>query len=86
MADTPDSPQAPEQERYAFGRRVVRLIASALAAGGVAFGSTVAVAFSDGGTLTETTSWLILGAVVAAMCKDIQASLSSPPERRGPNA
>lgn len=67
-----------------MSRRMSRLIASAFAAGGVAFGSTVAAALSDGGQMSKSTYWIILAAIIGAMAKDVQASLSEPPRKGQP--
>lgn len=65
-------------------RRMVRVITSAIAAGGVAFGGAVSAAFANGGQqISKATYWVILGAVIGAIAKDIQASLSSPPGQGG---
>lgn len=65
-------------------RKILRTLASMLAAGGIAFGASVSAAFSNGGAVTDATYWVIVGAILAAMAKDLQASLSEPPGTSGP--
>jgi hypothetical protein len=61
-------------------RRVVRLLASAMAAGGIAFGTSVTTTFANGGTeFTTAALWTIIGGVVSAVGNSIQTSLSHPP-------
>ena len=68
-----------------FSRIVLRVIVSALGAGAIAFGATLSAALVQSGTLTEGTQWIVLAAVVGAVGKDLQASLSqSPGQERQP--
>ncbi len=60
-------------------RRLARMIASAIAAGAIAFGTAVATAFANASTINDATCWIIIGAVVAAVGKDVQSGLSEPP-------
>lgn len=62
-----------------LSRLVLRVIASALGAGAIAFGSTVSAALVQSGTMTEGTMWIVAAAVVGAIGKDVQSSLSRAP-------
>lgn len=62
-----------------LSRLVLRVIASALGAGAIAFGSTVSAALVQSGEMTQGTQWIIAAAVVGAIGKDIQSSLSRAP-------
>lgn len=61
-------------------RRVLRLIVSALAAAGIAGGGALTTAvIATNAAPTEAVLWLVAGLAITALCKDIQSSLSEPP-------
>jgi hypothetical protein len=63
-------------------RRLVRLVADSLAAGGSAMGGAILTAKTSAGEIPES-AWVI-GAVVGgiAICQSIRSSLSQPPNGR----
>ena len=61
-------------------RRVVRLVVSAVAAGGIAGLGVLLAAFAGGNTMPNTAQWCVAGITGALqMLKDVQSSLSEPP-------
>ena len=62
-------------------RQMARLIISSIAAGGIAGLGMLLVAFAGGNTMPNEAQWWVAGITgVLQMLKDIQASLSEPPQ------
>lgn len=64
-----------------LSRLVLRVIASAFGAGAIAFSTTVSAALINTTELRKGTGWIILAAVLGAIGKDVQASLSRSPSQ-----